>query len=132
MIRHCVFSAASTLCLHFCLPMSLLWDARHKWVNQSLTGELCQEHEPANHEQSHVGRIKPKSAFKCAKLQIQFILHIQKISSRPLLSIHTFYADAHADLGLHCPHMPKDIFIMVWPIYMCRRPDWNLGRSRIC
>ena len=24
-------SAASYLCLH-CLPMSLLWDTRHKWV----------------------------------------------------------------------------------------------------
>ena len=28
-------SAASDLGLH-CLPMSLLWDARHKWVNKCL------------------------------------------------------------------------------------------------
>ena len=30
-------SAASDQGLH-CLPMSLVWDARHKWVNNVITG----------------------------------------------------------------------------------------------
>ena len=34
-------SAASDLGLH-CLPMSHLWDARHKWVNLSTTAIILQ------------------------------------------------------------------------------------------
>ena len=63
-----------------------------------------------------IGHVKWKSAFEHGQnVQIQIILHMCKVSSEPLLSIHTFcsiqwslkwrpwsdYADAQADLGLH-------------------------------
>ena len=70
------------------------------------------------------GRVKRKSAFSHAKMHIQIILRMRKVSSGHLLSIHTFCsiqyvsgqwpwsdcADAQADLGLRCPHRPEETF----------------------
>ena len=65
--------------------------------------------------------------------QIQIILRMRKVSSGPLLSIHTFLhavsnrilladsegsdhcANAQANLGIRLPHMPEDTYCMARP-----------------
>ena len=71
-----------------------------------------------------LGRIKRKNAFEQAQnAHIQIVLRMRKISPGRSLSI-PFYpmvlladsegpnqtADAQADLGLRCSHMPEDLF----------------------
>ena len=59
-----------------------------------------------------------KNAFEHRETaQIQLCLHMRKVLFVHLLSIHNVCsiqwfrcADAQADLGLRCPHMPKDTF----------------------
>ena len=74
-----------------------------------------------------MGRAKRKSVFEHAQnVRIHISLHMRKVSSRPLLSAHFVVsndsgsrqrkswsdcADAQADLGLRCPHMPEDAFL---------------------
>ena len=75
----------------------------------------------------NMGHIERKSVLEHIQdVQIQIILHMHKVSSRPLLSIHTFCSiqsfyqqtgralsdcmDTQADLGLRCLHMPEDMF----------------------
>ena len=70
------------------------------------------------------GCVKQKSVFEHVQnMQIQIILHMHRVSSELLLSIHTFciikwvlLSDpirvcANFDLGLRYPHMPEDLFL---------------------
>ena len=77
----------------------------------------------------------PRQAQKCFRhaqnAHIKTILRMRKLSSGPLVSIHTFGSTGsllmdsedpdQADLGLRCPHMMKIRYRKVRPIYICNR-----------
>ena len=74
----------------------------------------------------HLDHVKQKSAFEHAQnAQIQTILHMHKVSSGTLLSIHTYVVSNNsvsgqkawirlhgcAGLCLRCPHYSEDMFL---------------------
>ena len=119
------------------------WEAirHHQWpsyeVSNRIMGAMIKG--PGNTYMSHATR---KNTFRPVQnVRIRIILHMRKVSSgicfplkHPVVSNDSVSygqrrpwsacADAQADLGLRCPHMPEDTFRMAWPSFCL----WSIGR----